>query len=155
MVDLNFTSVVPDQCSYPDDYYQWFPTDEVISTAGLNVGYSWTGMWAVLDWDVGCSWTGMWAVAGRVESRLYLYWSLGYITAYHSLYLFPSQRPGSRCLLGEKITYERRDSDVCCFVDPEYDKPTNRTPCVCAIEDFEWWVMIPCKHPWGFTVMLA
>ena len=68
---------------------------------------------------------------------------------------FLSQRPGSRCLLGEKITYERRVSDVCCFVDPEYDKPTTRRPCECAIEDFEWWVAIPCKHPWGFTVMFA
>ena len=51
---------------------------------------------------------------------------------------FTSQRPSSRCLLGEVITYERRQSDACCYVDPEYDKPTSRTPCVCAIEDFEW-----------------
>ena len=43
VVDLNFTSVVPDQCSYPDDYYPWFPTDEVTSTAGLECGLSLDG----------------------------------------------------------------------------------------------------------------
>ena len=47
-------------------------------------------------------------------------------------------RPGGRCLLGEVVTYERRNSSVCCYVNPEYEKPINRTQCTCAIEDFEW-----------------
>jgi len=39
VVDLNFTSVVPDQCIYPHDYYPWIPTDEVISTeCGMECG---------------------------------------------------------------------------------------------------------------------
>ena len=31
VIDLNFTDVVPDECSSPDDYFQWIPTDEVTS----------------------------------------------------------------------------------------------------------------------------
>ena len=54
------------------------------------------------------------------------------------------ERPGGRCLLGEVVTHERRNSSVCCFVDPAYEKLTNRTQCTCAIEDFEWWVLYFC-----------
>ena len=32
VIDLNFTDVVPDKCSSPQDYFQWIPTDEVTST---------------------------------------------------------------------------------------------------------------------------
>ena len=74
IVDLNFTSVVPNQCAN-EDYFAWLPSDD---------------------------------------------------------------RPGSRCLLGEVITYERRNSSYCCYIDPQYDRPVNRTPCECTIEDFEW-----------------
>ena len=111
VIDLNFTDVVPDKCSSPRDYFQWIPTDEVTNTIS-----------AVLE-------------NGHENGRLFP------LSSFLNL-LFPfcssSQRPGSRCLLGEMITYERRQSDACCYVDPEYDKPTNRTPCMCAIEDFEW-----------------
>jgi hypothetical protein len=74
IIDLNFTSVVPDQCAL-EDYFPWLPSDD---------------------------------------------------------------RPGSRCLLGEVITYERRNASDCCFINPLYDRPVNRTPCPCSIEDFEW-----------------
>lgn len=48
-------------------------------------------------------------------------------------------RPGSRCLLGESITYERRRSDVCCFVHPGYNRLISRSVCTCTQEDFEWY----------------
>ena len=50
------------------------------------------------------------------------------------------ERPGSRCLLGEVISYERRNASECCYVDPDYEKGTVRSVCDCAIEDFEWCV---------------
>ena len=36
VIDLNFTDVVPDECSSPDDYFQWIPTDEVTSAVMEN-----------------------------------------------------------------------------------------------------------------------
>lgn len=73
VIGLNFTSVVPGQCT-PHDFFTWVPTDD---------------------------------------------------------------RPGSRCLLGESITYERRRSEVCCFIDPRYNRPVSRSLCTCTQEDFE------------------
>jgi len=48
------------------------------------------------------------------------------------------ERPGTRCLLGEIHTYERRNPSQCCYVDPNYEKGMDRVACECAIEDFEW-----------------
>ena len=48
------------------------------------------------------------------------------------------KRPGSRCLLGVVVAYERRNASECCYVDPNYEKGIERDTCVCAIEDFEW-----------------
>ena len=48
------------------------------------------------------------------------------------------ERPGSRCLLGEVVAYERRNASECCYVDPNYEKGIERNTCKCAIEDFEW-----------------
>ena len=42
VIDLNFTDVVPDECSSPDDYFQWIPTDEVTSA----VMEKWTQRWS-------------------------------------------------------------------------------------------------------------
>lgn len=36
VIDLNFTDVVPDKCSSPNDYFQWIPTDEVTGAVMKN-----------------------------------------------------------------------------------------------------------------------
>ncbi len=48
------------------------------------------------------------------------------------------ERPGYRCLLGEVVTYERRNASECCYVDPGYEQGVDRSHCACALEDFEW-----------------
>ena len=48
------------------------------------------------------------------------------------------QRLGRRCLLGERIVYEKRVSGECCINGPDYEIPIGRSTCECAIEDFEW-----------------
>lgn len=42
------------------------------------------------------------------------------------------------CLLGQLIQYERRNSSVCCYVDPDYEKPIASFTCQCSLEDFVW-----------------
>jgi len=47
-------------------------------------------------------------------------------------------RRGGRCLLGEHLEYERRNSSVCCYQDPTKQLVLSRTTCPCVLEDFEW-----------------
>ena len=49
------------------------------------------------------------------------------------------QRIGQRCLLGERVVYEKRISGHCCINGPQYERPINTTTCECSIEDFEWY----------------
>lgn len=48
------------------------------------------------------------------------------------------ERLSEGCLLGEVVEYERRNATACCYVDPDYQKPTEATRCRCSLEDFEW-----------------
>ena len=107
VIDLNFETVVPNQCT-SQDFFTWIPTGGCGGRVGVAGGWVW--------------WEG-----GRPVGLLM--WMLA---------LLLDDRPGSRCLLGESITYERRRSDRCCSVDPSYNRPISRTVCTCALEDFEW-----------------
>jgi len=54
------------------------------------------------------------------------------------------QRIGQRCLLGERVVYEKRISGHCCINGPDYERPINTTTCECSIEDFEWYGTALC-----------
>ncbi|XP_065833176.1 VPS10 domain-containing receptor SorCS1-like [Oscarella lobularis] len=68
---------------------------------------------------------------------------------------------GSKCLLGQTTTYERRKWNHCCYNDEEYEREIKVTPCQCTEEDFECdygytessssCVQIPGLSPWDPT----
>lgn len=41
------------------------------------------------------------------------------------------------CILGARVTYERRAPDATCVNGRDYDRPVSETPCACQDDDFE------------------
>jgi hypothetical protein len=73
IVELDFSDAVPTQCTYPDDYFIWTPSDD---------------------------------------------------------------RSYRRCVLGAEMTFERRNSSVCCYIDPSYERSVSNVSCPCTRDDY-------------------
>jgi len=58
------------------------------------------------------------------------------------------QRIAQRCLLGERVVYEKRISEH------KYDRPINTTSYACksSIEDFEWYKTVLVKFCGSFSL---
>ena len=46
--------------------------------------------------------------------------------------------PGTHCLLGKKMVYERRIAHAVCYNGQNYDRPVSVQNCTCERENFEW-----------------
>lgn len=42
-----------------------------------------------------------------------------------------------KCFLGQQVTYIRRKQDAECFNGEDFDRQTQRSPCLCTRADFE------------------
>ena len=46
--------------------------------------------------------------------------------------------PGTKCVLGKKMIYERRKAKSRCYNGRNYDRPISVQNCTCTRDDFEW-----------------
>ena len=53
-------------------------------------------------------------------------------------FLFQIQVPNHHCLLGERITYNRRKQEAECYNGRHYERAISKHPCECIDEDYEW-----------------
>ncbi|CAH1796241.1 unnamed protein product [Owenia fusiformis] len=55
----------------------------------------------------------------------------------------------SSCLLGEKVTYERRRTHSLCYNGRDYDREISTSPCPCSRVDFECDFCFKLKQEWS------
>lgn len=61
-----------------------------------------------------------------------------YIPYCLSIFTFNTQRSDRRCVLGAERTFERRDSSICCYIDPAFQRAISNVSCICSREDYDW-----------------
>ena len=69
----------------------------------------------------------MYLFAGNVQctARNYKNWS-------------PADNAHVDCLMGRKVTYQRKIADALCYNGRSYQRPVSVQNCSCKIEDYEW-----------------
>lgn len=54
----------------------------------------------------------------------------------------PADSPVIDCLMGRKITVERRRANAFCFNGRDYERERTVQNCSCRADDYEWFVFI-------------
>lgn len=50
----------------------------------------------------------------------------------------PGDHAGSKCLMGESVSYKRRKRDAACYNPNDFDPKTDPVRCACERSDYEW-----------------